>query len=160
MDRFGIAVRRGGFGLILHAIVMAFLGLANAGAAFSQAAEKPAGSDARLGLELNDLLQKGPDCRLSIVLHNGIGTDIADLALELVVFADDRRVDRILVVKGGHLPAGATRVRQFDLKDRDCATIGRLLVNDVTRCEGEGLAPATCLGALATTSRAGTPFGS
>jgi len=59
----------------------------------------------------------------------------------------------------GTLPAGKTRVVRFDLGDGlACADIGRLLLDDVTNCQGGDLTPATCLQAISLSSRASVPI--
>ena len=51
------------------------------------------------------------------------------------------------------LPEGRTRVRQFDLDNTRCDTIGRILINGVAACDGEGLAGTECIDRLALATR-------
>ncbi|MBL4916913.1 hypothetical protein [Szabonella alba] len=104
-------------------------------------------------LELNDAETVGEACRLTFVVENRLGTDLAALGIEAVIFTPEGGVERLLSLDLQSAPAGRPRVRQFDLPGLDCARLGRVLVNAVTPCEGEGLAAETCAGALSLTSR-------
>lgn len=113
-----------------------------------------------LHLELNGLEPSEAGCRLTFVVSNGLGAALARAAFEIVLF--DRRglVDRLTVLDFKDLPAGKTKVRQFDLPQADCQNFGRVLVNDAVACEGEGVEPSACIRGLATATRAGIEFGS
>jgi hypothetical protein len=50
-------------------------------------------------------------------------------------------------------------VVQFDLKDIACDGVSRILINDITACDGAGLTPATCLAQLQPGTRTGIRFG-
>ena len=123
------------------------------------AAAAPAAPEADLAVSLNTLAPSGGGCRLSFVVHNATGTEIADLGLEVAVFGTGGGLDRLLRLGFGPLLEGKTRVKQFDLADMACEDVGRVLVNDVVRCDGEGLTPLTCLRRLSARSDAATPFG-
>ena len=122
-------------------------------------AAAPAASEADLVVSLNTLVPSGGGCRLSFVVHNGMDTEITDLGLEVAVFGTEGGLDRLLRLGFGLLLEGKTRVKQFDLAQIPCEDVGRVLVNDVVRCEGEGLTPVTCLRRLSARSDAATPFG-
>ena len=117
--------------------------------------EKP-----RIGIELNSATPVENACRLSFLVENGLDVAIDDLALELVLFDKDGRVDRFVVVRTGRLPLEKRRVRQFDVPQVKCDAIGSVLVNDVAECAGQGLDPAVCLDRLAISSRAQIGFSS
>ena len=105
---------------------------------------------AALAIALDGLAQAGEACRLTFVARNGLDGGVDPLVLEGVAFDREGGVARISLFDFGALPAGRTRVRQFDLADTDCAAVGGLLINGVQRCEGvEG-----CADALAVSSRA------
>lgn len=129
----------------------ALLGLALAGLAAAGAAAE---EKRTIGVELNSAEAEGEGCRISFVFHNGLEARIAELGIEVVLFDDKDKVAEFLLMKTGPLPPGKVRVRQFELKTRSCASISRLLVNDVKDCKGEGLAPDSCLAALAPKSSA------
>ncbi|MEJ8572603.1 hypothetical protein [Microbaculum marinum] len=109
-------------------------------------------------IELNRLEDVQGGCRLSYVLTNGLPVSVEALALEVVLFDTDGRVDRFLLFKARPLPVAKTRVQQFEIGDTACGAIGRVLLNDVTDCAGEGLSPGSCLAAIRTQSRADVPF--
>lgn len=117
----------------------------------------------RLLLELNHLEAVAPAdaegelCRVSLVVENTLGAEIADLRIELALFGPAGRVDGMLVLDLGRLPAGKTRVRQYDLEAPGCA-FSRILVNQVIACEGPGLDPRSCADALVVTDRTDVPF--
>lgn len=120
-----------------------------AGTVFSRA-EAPA---APITLELNDVAANGGACRLSFVIANEQTASIDDMALELVLFDKDGRVKRFVVVRSGKVPAGRSRVRQFDIPATTCEGIGRVLINDVKECAGDGLTPTTCADRITVSSR-------
>lgn len=118
---------------------------------------KPAGG-ASLSLELNRVEAVDNVCRTIFVVRNGMGVAIKDLVAELVLFDKKKQVLKFLTVSTGALPEAKVRVLRFDLKDVACDQIGQMLLNDVKRCEGEGLEPARCLSAVKLSSRAEIPF--
>ena len=141
--------RRGRLASGLIAVVMGAIAAGASGVAFAENAGN------RLGLELNRLEKIGDGCRLSFVFRNGLAGTIEAMALELVLFDGEDRVAGLIAIDAGRLPAGKIRVRQFDFPATPCSGIARVLVNDVTACQGGGLAPGRCLEAIETGSRAG-----
>lgn len=115
--------------------------------------------DKRLLLELNNTQTDGDVCRVSFVATNNLGTSLEAISFEVVVFDQERLVDRILLLEFGRLPIGKTRVVQFDLENASCDRFSRLLINDAAQCEGGQLEPRDCLEALETTSRQPVAFG-
>lgn len=111
-----------------------------------------------LTIQLNKLDVTTDACRMTFVLTNGLVTDIKEASFELVLFDKGEAVVRLLTVNPGRLPAGKTRVKQFDIKGLSCGNVGRVLLNDVTRCAGDGVTPATCLEAARPRSRIDVPF--
>jgi hypothetical protein len=118
----------------------------------------PAKSTRAIALELNRLDDAGQGCRMSFVMRNATGVAIEALIIELVLFDGEGRVASVISIDPGLLPVGKTRVKQFDVAGLACRGVGRLLVNDVPVCKGEGLEPAACLAALEPTSRTGVPL--
>jgi hypothetical protein len=125
----------------------------SAPAAATQAATSPG-----ITVELNRLEDVDTGCRLSFVFTNSLPVAVDGLAIEAVLFDADGRVDRFLLLKARPLPKGKTRVQQFDVGQASCAGIGRVLLNDVTACAGEGLDASACLEAVRPASRAAIPF--
>lgn len=107
----------------------------------------------RLMLELNGADPVDGGCRISLLVENATGADIAALSIEAVLFDRAGKVARLLTLDLQEAPQARPRLRQFDLPGQDCAALGRLLVNAVSTCTGEGLDPAACLRALAPRSR-------
>ena len=114
-----------------------------------------AAEDGPLGIELNAVAQEAGACRLTFVAENGMGADIASLVLETVLFDREGQVLTLTLFDFADLPAGRPRVRQFDLPGTDCGALGRILLNDASVCEGEGLAAGACAAALRWRSRTG-----
>ena len=111
-----------------------------------------------ISIELNRLQEIDNGCRMNLVFTNRMSQPIDLITVETVLFDQQQRVDRFLLLRARELPPGKIRVHQFDVADTQCAEIGRVLLNDVTECEGQGLDPAMCLAEVGLESRAGVPF--
>ena len=111
-------------------IVAAFFGAMTP--ALAQQSTTPA-----LSLTLNSTMttEEG-GCRLIFVLQNDLGAALERLVASLTLF------------DFGALPEGRPRVRQFDLAGQGCDGIGAVLINGIGTCDGAGLAPGACIGAL------------
>ncbi len=110
-------------------------------------------------LELNALQKSDKGCRIAFVVENAMGKDIAKAAYEIALFTKEGLVDRLLVLDFQDLPNEKTKVRRFDLAEADCDEIGRVLINDASACEGDGIEPGDCIGRLEATSRGSVTFG-
>lgn len=130
--------------------------LAAGGAALAQ---EPAPA-ASLRLEFNGLQPSTAGCRLTFLVENGLGAQLDRAAFEIVLFDKEGLVDRLTVLDFKDLPAGKTKVRQFDLPQADCAGIGRVLVNDAVACEGHGIEPKACIRSLTAETKSDVAFGS
>lgn len=111
-----------------------------------------------INVELNKLDAVGAGCRVFMVFANQTPQTITSYKPDLVFFGKDGVIADRVVIEGGPLPAGKTRVKLFDLKSLACAAVGRVLLNDLRACDGEGRSPAACLAATQTASRAGVEF--
>lgn len=111
-----------------------------------------------LTIELNKLEQRDSACRLTLLIENRLGQTLRALDLELVLFARDQRIMRLIAAKAGWFPKAKSRVRQFDLPAIKCQQISRVLVNTINKCEGDELTPERCLGLTRTRSRADVPL--
>lgn len=111
-----------------------------------------------IAIELNGAEANDKACRLSFVFDNGLATGIDDMALELVLFEKDGRVNRFVVVRSAKVPAGKSRVRQFDIPGTECPSIARILVNDVKECKGAELTPAACADSIKVSTRSDIKF--
>jgi hypothetical protein len=124
------------------------------GSAGHTLAQTPAA--ATLALELNGVEPSDNGCRLTFVVNNGFENALTRAAFEIAMFNSDGVVDRITVLEFKDLPAGKTKVTRFNLSGVDCAKVGRILVNEVTDCAGEGVDAKACRAALKTNTRSGS----
>jgi hypothetical protein len=113
----------------------------------------------KLQLELNAAQTTDKGCRLVFVIKNDLGKSLTRAGVEIALFNEAGVVDRLSVLEFKDLVAGKTKVSRFELSGVQCSNISRLLVNGTTACEGEGVEPQTCQGALALSSKAGIEFG-
>lgn len=128
------------------------------GAAAQDSTQQPAQA-AVLTIDLNALQPSDRGCRFTFVATNELGGELSRAAFELVLFDTDGMVSRLTVVDFKDLPQGKTKVRQFDFSGIDCATIGRVLVNDSTECAGTGIDPRACIQNLKPQTRTEVVFG-
>lgn len=112
-----------------------------------------------LSVELNAAKAVEEGCRVSFLVANGMDTEIEASVFEIAVIGKDGGVTSLIRLDFGRLPEGKSRIRQFDLSGQACEEVGRVLLNDVTECAGEGLSPDACLDALAVSTRTGIAFG-
>ncbi|OCX61446.1 hypothetical protein BFP70_15615 [Thioclava sp. SK-1] len=100
-------------------------------------------------------------CRLTYVATNTGDIGYDRTAYEIAVFDGAGIVDRLLVLEFGALPAGKTKVVQFDLSDSPCDDISRIVVNTAAACLPAGTQEQTtvCLEDLDARSRTAIQFG-
>ena len=110
-------------------------------------------------LELNALQATEAGCRVTFLATNKLGAPLERAAIETALFDADGAIDRIVNLDFKGLTQGKTKVLQFELADLPCTGIGRVLINDISACEGTGLAPAACLANLKTTAKPEIDFG-
>jgi hypothetical protein len=144
MNRHGAVTNMGFATRIATGALVAFAGVATA------AAQQATPS---LALEFNALEPSDNGCRLTFVVNNGFPNALNRAAFEIAMFNTDGLVDRLTVLEFRELPAGKTKVTRFNLAGADCNKIGRILVNEVTDCTGEGVDKGACRAALKTNSR-------
>lgn len=113
-----------------------------------------------LTLDLNALQPATDACRVTFLATNGLGVALDKSSFELAIFGKDGVIQRVVLLDFKNLTAGKTKVVQFDLKSIDCTTVSRILVNDVTACEGQGIDAGACLAALKTSTETQVTFGS
>ena len=112
-----------------------------------------------LNLELNALKATETGCRVTFLATNNLGAPLDRAAIETALFDADGAIDRIVTLDFKGLTAGKTKVLQFELADLPCTGIGRMLINDISACEGAGLVPTACLDNLKTTTKPEITFG-
>jgi hypothetical protein len=142
---------RTGFRISLAA--MAFAAAEPAAAAGESVAAPP------LQIELNKLTSVGGGCRMTFVTSNHTGAELKKAAFEVVLFDSRDLVDRLTVFNFGELPNGKTVVKQFDLKDGECTSFSRLLINGAAACDGLPGGTEACNGVLETANRTDLKFG-
>ena len=93
-------------------------------------------------------------CLAAFVLRNDMASPLDRFSLDLFVFDSEGIIVRQLVLDLAPLRMEKTTVVRFPLLAQPCATIGRVLVNDIPSCRsadtGEDL---DCLSVLEVTSR-------
>lgn len=111
-----------------------------------------------LAVELNAMQPAEGACRITFLASNGLAP-IERVSLEVALFGAGGGIDRLVSLDFKGLATGKTRVVQFALPGLDCQSVTRVLINDVTACDGDGLDAAACLAALSTSSRVPAEFG-
>ncbi|KMO42345.1 Tat pathway signal protein [Methylobacterium variabile] len=125
----------------------------------AQGAPAQAAAGVPLRVELNKLETAGETCKAVMIVENGKGGPIRSLRLDLYAFDPDGVAQKRSVVELGPVPARKTALRQFEIAGAPCAQVGRVLLNDVTACEGQDLTRETCLERIEPASAKGAaPF--
>lgn len=137
---------------MLRPLLIALAGLTVCAPAFAE--ETPS-----LSLELNALQPAKGSCRVTFLVTNGLAAPIDKATVEVAFFGAGGGIDRLVSLDFKALAKGKTKVVQFALSGLDCAAVSRVLVNDVTACDGDGLDAAGCAAALTTSSRVDAAFG-
>jgi hypothetical protein len=122
------------------------------------AAPATARAEPSITVELNKLETVDKGCRVYMVFTNAAAVALASYKPDLVFFGKDGVIAERLVVEGGPLPAGKTKVKLFDIVELGCASIGRVLLNDIRACDGDAMAAGTCLAITATATRTKIEF--
>ncbi len=135
------------------------LALAAASLLSTAHAQDAAPAKASLAIELNALQPAETGCRVTFLATNNLGATLDRASVETAIFDTSGAIDRIVTLDFKALSPGKTKVLQFALANLDCAKVGRVLVNDITACEGEGIEPGACLAGLVTTARPDITFG-
>lgn len=119
----------------------------------SAAWAQDAGASGNLSIEINDLAPSEKGCKLTFVAANEMPQSLSKASFEFVLFDAKGLVERMAVLDFRDLPAGKTKVRQFDLPGTQCGNVKSLLINDAPVCAGEGVAKDACMKALKTGSK-------
>ena len=106
----------------------------------------------KLAIELNSVKAVNDDCRMTLIIRNNLSAKIDELTLNLVLFDSEGTVSQSLALSAGKLRKNKTRVHQFDLSGVSCSNISRVLINDISECNGKGLNTDLCLEHLETVS--------
>lgn len=117
-------------------------------------------NDTGLRVELNAIDTLGENCRLTFVLQNKMSDDIDQLVAETVLFSDDGGVVLLTLFDFAAVPAGRSRVRQFQVPNTSCDRLGQVLMNGIDTCTISGAASQACARNLEATSRVHIALGS
>lgn len=137
----------------MRPLLLAFAALAGLSPVFAQ------GTSPGLAIELNALQDAQGNCRVTFLATNGLDAALDKASLETAFFDAAGAIDRIVTLDFKALSPGKTKVLQFELAGLDCSKVGRVLINDITACEGEGVETGACLSGLVTTARPDIAFG-
>lgn len=121
-----------------------------------------AATDPSIRIELNAAADtETGGCRLTMVTTNMLPQGLSRAAWQVAIFDAAGVVEALPILDFGAMTAGKTKVAMFELPDRKCADIGRIVVNDVAECRADDDADLrdACLGGLATQSRTDIDFG-
>ncbi|WP_298262203.1 hypothetical protein [uncultured Litoreibacter sp.] len=110
-------------------------------------------------LELNNATDIGDGCQLTYVATNNTGIALVETAYQVALFDENSLVTGTLVLEFGALPVGKTKVVQFNLAGKKCATISRILINDVSACKSADGTHDFCMTGLITNSRGDIQLG-
>lgn len=105
----------------------------------------PAGENPKLSIELNKLAQQGDACETYLVFGNQLPIRFESLKLELVFFDKAGLIQRRLTLDAAPLAATKTMVKLFQIPNTQCDSIGRVLINDVHKCQGQEGPVENCL---------------
>lgn len=126
---------------------------------WAAAAVAPAqAADGMVSVELNKLEATNNACRAYLVLQNGTSHAFESLKLDVVMFDADGIVARRLAVEAAPLSTGKTSLKVFDVDGLACTEVGRVLLNDVLTCTGDGGALDGCIDMIEPASRTDAPF--
>ncbi|AFL53421.1 hypothetical protein USDA257_c48860 [Sinorhizobium fredii USDA 257] len=106
-----------------------------------------------LTIELNEIAPSQKGCKLTFVAGNGLQQSLSKVSFEFVLFDQKGLVERMAVLDFRDLPAGKTKVRQFDLSGTKCEAVKSLLINDAPACVGVGIDKSACMTGLKTGSK-------
>lgn len=122
--------------------------------AVSGVAAQEAAAAKGLDVELNALATSQKGCLFTFVALNGFQQNISKVSFEFVIFNDKGTVERLALLDFRDLPAGKSKVRQFDVPGIKCEAVKNLLINDAPVCDGEGLEKGRCMDGIVTRSKA------
>ncbi len=111
-----------------------------------------------IAIELNKLEAREGSCRSLLLFNNPGETAFERFVLDIVAFDPDGVVNARVAVDAAPLAADKTVLKAFDLAGLPCDQVSRLLLNDVTDCQGTPAAEGPCVALVETTSRAGIDF--
>lgn len=123
--------------------------------AFAAPPQSQAAAAAGLSIELNKVEDSADQtCVAALVLRNDMSASLDRFSLDLYVFDADGVIARQVVLDLAPLRAAKTTVVRFPILGQPCATIGRVLINDIPSCRSEATGEdLDCLASLTVSSR-------
>ena len=112
-----------------------------------------AAEKARLHIELNKTEDSAGGCLASFVVQNKLGHTLDRFSLDLFIFDVDGVIARQVLLDMAPLRKDKTTVANFQLIQVPCASIGKVLVNDIPSCRSEDGSPLDCLSDLKVSTR-------
>ncbi|MFV0294354.1 MAG: hypothetical protein ACK5II_14540 [Paracoccus sp. (in: a-proteobacteria)] len=100
-------------------------------------------------------------CVLLVMTTNRLPQGLKRAAWQVAIFDQSGVVKALPVLDFGNLIAGKTKIGVFQVPDGNCASISRVVINDVAECtadDGSSLRDS-CLRRLETQSRSSIEFG-
>lgn len=110
-------------------------------------------SQSRLFIELNAIQDVGGACRLTFLARNETRIKIDQAVFETVIFDKSGGVVSLSLFDFRDLPTDRPRVRQFDLPEMACDTVGQALINGANSCVVDGVESSICDESLSLGSR-------
>ena len=110
-------------------------------------------------LELNNAADVEGNCRLTFVAANNTSFGLTTTSYEVAIFDGEGRVSDLLVLEFGDLPVQKTKVVQFDLPEKQCEDISRIVVNSAAECISGDDSQGVCMSAISTSTRTAIEFG-
>jgi hypothetical protein len=109
-----------------------------------------------IAVELNRAESLADGCRLSFVIHNRTPQAFETMQWDLFFFDPTGLIGGRMAAEVAPLRAEKTSVKLFDVPGIKCEGLGKVLINDVLRCETDSGAgtPIDCLQLTVPSSRA------
>ncbi|MDD9904666.1 MAG: Tat pathway signal protein [Rhodospirillaceae bacterium] len=106
-----------------------------------------------ISLELNSAKTVSEACETSFVVRNGLPHTLDRFQLDLYVFDTDGVIKSRSTIDLAPLRANKSTVLAFRLHAAPCASVSKVLVNDIPLCRAESGTVLDCLAGLSVSSR-------
>jgi hypothetical protein len=116
--------------------------------------------DKTINIELNNIAARNDVCQVYFRVRNQTDTAYSAFKLDLAFFDKSGVINDRALIDLAPLRGNKTSIHVFDMPDLDCATVGEVLLNDITECivSGEGKASADCFASVSLSSRGKLSF--
>jgi hypothetical protein len=121
-------------------------------------AEPLTAAEGELLIELNKLEDTDQGCRSLFVFDNATGHELHRFRVDLILFDQDGVYAKQLLLDMAPLYQDKKVLTSFLLADKECESIGSILVNDLPQCENGSGAELDCVKLLEVRSRSETPL--